>query len=393
MAVPTRLVRRWADHIKQKRWVFDDHLAYGPVLRLDGLLRAVLGEKTVKKGHLLTVPAPSPLVDTNNDSAYSGASHVAIGDTKSVFLQKPLASGSIFGENTQLGARNSNFSSLDLTGAATDPNKGTSNFLKGRLPPGYHFTICNQSNQVIGADGYDDYQAPFGDKALFSRRMWASGSLDYIGPEPRLGDAIQCVETVLSVRQVQNSVFVRINRDFSNNKSRFLTEIRTLVYTNNNYNVSARQEARKEPLLTDIPETENDPQNAQNSSESSGKKLPFGPKVCFSENQILAFSMLMSNLHKIHFDRAHSMAEGLRGPVVPGPLLVAAGLAALSQARPDLQVRLVKYTNRRPLYCHQQTALIGQQRQRALEVALTDDNGPYISAVMHVDPPAGRLNG
>lgn len=394
MAVSTRLVRHWADHIKQQRWVFDDHVALGPLRRLDALLRAVLGEKPHENGSLTGTPLDAPFGGPESPAAPSGGSVSTIGVPASGLLQKNGPSGAVLGENSQTPTLPLETTFGGLKESQSSPKQTYPVFLGGRLPPGYAFILCNQSNSAIGADGYDDYQAPFGDEALFARRMWASGSMDYTGPEPQVGDAVQCVEKVLSVRQVQNSVFVRINRDFCTNRGPFLAEIRTLVYTNEKYSVSAREGGLREPLLADMLATGSDLQSAQDAAETGAKNALLGPRVRFSENQVLSFSMLSANLHKIHFDREHCRTEGLRGPVVQGSFLAAAGLAALGLVRPHQHVRLFKYTNRRPLYCGQQTALIGQlPQQRAWEVALADQNGPYISTSVHVEPGAGRLSG
>ncbi|ODV80640.1 uncharacterized protein CANTADRAFT_30710, partial [Suhomyces tanzawaensis NRRL Y-17324] len=194
-----------------------------------------------------------------------------------------------------------------------------------RWDTGAHFLYCNQNNHQLGADGYDNYQAPMADGAeLFRRRMWVRGVLDFHDFQKiPVGAGLVCNEKVASVRTIENSVFVGIQREFGASLP-LLTESRSLVYTNEAYGTTQRKQV-------EIPVP----------SESTS--------VCLNPTELLKYSMLTSNLHKIHYDPAYCRSEGLRDVVVHGPLMVSLILYWLTSTRKQ-HVGRFRYKNIEPCF-------------------------------------------
>lgn len=162
-----------------------------------------------------------------------------------------------------------------------------------------NFIFNNQPNTDLGADGYDNYQAPK-DKSvpLYLRRMWVGGEVAWTNTV-RPNDVVTCTETVTGVRAVGSSAFVQISRAFENTANTpFLRETRMLVYTNEKFLPSA------EPA-------------------SSTATLPPANTIVFSPDHVRRFCSLSYNLHRIHSDKNYCLTENLRDIVVPGPLLAA----------------------------------------------------------------------
>ncbi|KAK6463106.1 hypothetical protein DFJ63DRAFT_318278 [Scheffersomyces coipomensis] len=179
----------------------------------------------------------------------------------------------------------------------------TINQLNG-IQSGFHFLYCNQSNLQLGHDGYDNYQAPYdisNGTSLYLRRMWVKGDITFNRTNIESNDLIECEEKVSSVRIVQDSVFVNIIRDFinKNKENSILQESRTLVYTNELYN--------DPPITTSFIDS--------HLTDSIDLKL--------SQQDLLKYSMMTFNLHKIHISRQYSCnVENLSNLIIHGPLMI-----------------------------------------------------------------------
>ncbi|KAI5968355.1 hypothetical protein KGF57_000214 [Candida theae] len=198
---------------------------------------------------------------------------------------------------------------------------------------GYHFIFSCQQNQQIGSDGYDNYQAPLGDNhhQLYLRRLWARGSIQFIQP-PKINSALTCTEQVQKVKPYNDDVFVDIDRKFTSDEGELLlVESRTMLYTNQLYT------SNKSPKLT-----ENEPKVT----------------VKISPIDLLKYSMLTYNLHRIHFDPkyAHSV-ENLPTLLVHGPFQVTLILYYFGLQYPDLIVQQLKYRTYEPFFVNDEAGI------------------------------------
>lgn len=236
---------------------------------------------------------------------------------------------------------------------------------------GYNFIFNNQTNECLGADGYDNYQAPMdGARALFSRRMWVGGALDHLRPlQPN--DVVRCTERVRAVRQVGASVFVTVGRDMARAGEQVMHETRTLVYTNERYlapggagNVTG---LRAVSATKDTQSLEKrhaaDTEPAFSARDSS---LSTGLLFCLSD--VMRFCALSYNLHKIHYDRRYCASENLPNVVVPGPLLASVMLHYASSLLPDVNFGRFTYRNSLPCYIDEPVELVLRPREGGYEV-------------------------
>lgn len=240
---------------------------------------------------------------------------------------------------------------------------------------GYSFLFNNQTNSELGADGYDNYQAPQSeDGALFSRRMWVGGMLEYFSEPPKLNDQVKCVEKVKSVRSVGTSTFVSIARDFFVEESRVMKETRTLVYTNERFGIEKTM-ANEKNLIHDEKTMANEKNltsekailvtktigllhQLTNGIEHTSTNLihsglGFGPSrrtLTFRPLDVLRYNALSYNLHKIHYDKRYCLEENLPDIVVSGPMLVLTMLHCFSGMYPEIKIKAFKYRNSEPCY-------------------------------------------
>lgn len=189
-----------------------------------------------------------------------------------------------------------------------------------------NFIFNNQPNTDLGADGYDNYQAPKDQNVpLYLRRMWVGGDVTWTN-RVTPNDVIKCTETVTGVRAVGSSAFVQIARAFeSSGSTPFLRETRMLVYTNEKYLPSVETPSSKKATLAP------------------------GKTIVFSPDHVRRFCSLSYNLHKIHSDKNYCLTENLRDIVVPGPLL-AATMLYYHSALSDLSLVGFRYRNSLPCY-------------------------------------------
>lgn len=189
---------------------------------------------------------------------------------------------------------------------------------------GFHFLYNNQENIQLGTDGYDNYQAPKGDNGqeLFKRRLWVKGNITF---EPKVLSTIDCLEKITSVRQVSDSVFVQISREFNSDSAPVLTESRTLMYTNQDYQKSNKVH---EIGIPDI-----------------SKQIDLNP------TDLLKYSMLTYNLHKIHYDVSYCQTvEKLPSIILQGPFMITLLLTWFTSQFPELTIKSFNYKNLRPCF-------------------------------------------
>lgn len=169
----------------------------------------------------------------------------------------------------------------------------------GLLYRGSHFLYTRQPNLVLGADGYDNYQAPTDSngQGMYSRRMWVKGSLEFDRRPVKWGAGLTTIELINSVRCLDESVFVNIQRNMATEEGPVLRESRSLIYTN-------------EPFISR-------PISRHFDKPDSTLTIQLSP------THLLKYSMLTYNLHKIHYDREYCQkTENLPNIIVHGPFMI-----------------------------------------------------------------------
>lgn len=245
----------------------------------------------------------------------------------------------------------------------------------------------NQTNASLGSDGYDNYQAPQEHGVqLFDRRMWVSGSLRF-RDVPRIGEHLRCVERVLLVRRVGESVFVSILResrklDFQSEVqggtvrevkeaagSVVVSELRSLIY-------KWREDSEKElEVKASVGENSTDVDSSIEASNSLEKlppphKQPSSLEFSISASQVSRFSALQYNLHKIHYDRNYCLSEGLSEVIVLGPMLVNVMLHYFALQFPDAAIELFTYRMSEPCYVDRQLNISMVEEAKGTEISV-----------------------
>lgn len=188
---------------------------------------------------------------------------------------------------------------LDCEGAA--PAAGDA------LPPGWHWLYFLEAaaTRDLDADGHakrGDFLPP----VALPRRMWAGGRLEFHAPI-RIGECIRRRSLVADITHKTGRggalCFVTVRHEFFGGDALKLTEEHRIVYRE-----AARADApAATPLIT--------PPGAPSHADSRVKIMP--TKVL-----LFRYSALTFNAHRIHYDAEYCReAEGLRAPVVHGPLL------------------------------------------------------------------------
>mgnify|MGYP001040057652 CR=1 FL=1 len=203
---------------------------------------------------------------------------------------------------------------------------------------GFHFLYNNQPNINVAADGYDNYQAPVDDtdKELFSRRLWVKGCVNFF-PRSDQFNTIKCSERILNVRVMKESTFVNIERNFTTNDQSILNETRTLMYTN-------------QPFV------------ANNSSRALPTQVSHTLSITLSPTDLLKYSFLTYNLHKIHWDANYCQTvEKLPNVIVHGPFMVTLLLYWFNCKYPHLPIKSFAYKNLMPCFVNESLTLTMQE--------------------------------
>lgn len=222
------------------------------------------------------------------------------------------------------------------------------------LVPGYHFLYNNQPNILLGSDWYDNYQSPVDSdlKPLYKRRLWVGGQIDFHTPT-RLATAMECEESITSVRNMFDTTFVTIKRNYTTeDASPILNEVRTLAYTNELYKPSN--------------------QTLTFSDDEAAHVIPF----TLSASDIGRYCALTYNLHKIHSDPHYCRTqEHLPNVLVPGPFMVTVALSlTLRLLSRGQTIKSIKYKNIEPCFVNTPLQMIvkpvGDSEEQAYLVLL-----------------------
>lgn len=225
-----------------------------------------------------------------------------------------------------------------------------------KVPPGFQFLYNLQNNLVMGRDGYDDFQAPMvKNKELFRRRMWVQGKYDFgsaytNGVEQKVGQELWCNETIPTVRSINEgeSVFVTIERDFGAVK-----EFRSLVYTNKQYELPSFSGGKESEFLS-----------------GNGYDEVIGLNELHRMN-VIKYSFLTYNVHKIHLDQAYAELEGLPDLIVQGPYLA----TILLQLCPSEGLIGFNYKNVQPCFVGEVPMVYVKRGRGEIKLVMVDASG------------------
>ncbi|GAV27925.1 hypothetical protein PMKS-001393 [Pichia membranifaciens] len=201
------------------------------------------------------------------------------------------------------------------------------------LPVGYSLAYCNplSNESELSSDGYDNYHAPTtNNKEFFKRRMWVSGSLNYVKSNSlKFGDAIHFTETVERVKFLpkNNLIFADYKRCFNNCQGNSLTEFRRLCYLDKTFEANERMD--------------------KTSSIVPDKRIVLNPSIITS----FRMSALTFNSHQIHYNPQYAQnIENYTDVVLEAPLLVALVLQFWSDNNPDTIISSFKYKITSPCF-------------------------------------------
>lgn len=202
------------------------------------------------------------------------------------------------------------------------------------LPYGHHLIYFNPLGSHLGADGYDDYQAPKSvedQKALFKRRMWVGGELIFNNEHPlKYLQFCNCFETVDKTISSNGNMFVQIRREMKTNSILNLTESRMLIYTNELFNHERATES---------------------AFRSNTKLFDTSTSTHLSRDFLFRFSALSYNAHKIHYDFDYAKNyENYPSILLHGPLTVVLLLQWFANLYPKLRISRFEYKNKFPLF-------------------------------------------
>lgn len=168
-----------------------------------------------------------------------------------------------------------------------------------KLPPTWHWAYFNPAVPLkdVGHDGHEKLGL-FMPPAPFKKRMWAGGEIVVHKPL-LLSVPAERVSTIAEVAfktgRTGAMCFVRVEHDIRQNGALMISEVQTIVY---------RDGGLAEGALRDA----DDP-------------VPDGYRL-FPDTQLMAYSSVTQNGHRIHWDRDFCRnVEGYPGLVVHGPLL------------------------------------------------------------------------
>ena len=142
------------------------------------------------------------------------------------------------------------------------------------------------------------------------RRMWAGGSLEFFAQIP-VGAKLTRQSTIASIQEKEGRsgklVFVAIEHEYWQEKTRLLTERQELVFreaaiNSNSDTANTKPPGNTPPIDLTIP--------------------LYSQTLCGDAVTLFRFSALTFNSHRIHYDRNYAVnVEGYAGLVVHGPLL------------------------------------------------------------------------
>lgn len=228
--------------------------------------------------------------------------------------------------------------------------------------PGIHWCLClpDAPTAQLGEDGHPrrDIADSFLPPIPLPRRMWASSSVELIAPLP-IGATVERASTIATIAEKTGSsgllVFVAVEHETTVDGAVMVKETQNIVYRDG----STAAPAFIAPRTDDAPI---DP-----------SIWPHSRRLIPSQAQLLRYSALTFNAHRIHYDLPYARdVEGYAGLVVHGPLTATLLLnhAADMAGQP---IRHFSFRGASPAFCGEPLTLAAKQDGSAL--SLTAFNG------------------
>lgn len=200
------------------------------------------------------------------------------------------------------------------------------------LPELWHWMVCVAAVPIdeIGRDGHPK-------KGLFlppvdlPRRMWAGGRFEFVKPLT-LGERITRTSTIKDIQfktgRTGELVFVTVAHAYVGDQGGHITEEHDIVYRA--YPKTDAETATAEVVVDDTP--------CQWQQNYEAHPV-----------QLMRYSALTFNGHRIHYDRDYAAFEGYAGLVVHGPLIATYMLELVREHMPQAQVKAFSFRALRPI--------------------------------------------
>lgn len=250
---------------------------------------------------------------------------------------------------------------LDIT-IAPPLSMSVKSFSRGDIvPPGYFLGYLNHyfNEYDLGADGYDNSQAPSG----YPIRRWLGGTVEFSTTTPFiLGKPAQCVERISQIKQRNKHAIVSIVRELGSiGQAWSVREQRSLLYLKEN----------SELLKTQLKK-----------HRKAEFKPDFSQDLRISQLLILRYSSLTFNCHRIHFDSSYASKEHLPSTIAQGPLMVTLLLRWFSGCilkGSSRSIQNFEYRNVAPLFVEQIATLCATRvTQDLYQMWIQNDKGDVV---------------
>lgn len=182
------------------------------------------------------------------------------------------------------------------------------------VPLGLHWCLSPllAPSRDLGRDGHPA-KGRFLPPVPLPRRMWAGGTIDYIG-DLKPGDHVRRRSTIASLDLKRGRsgdlCFVGVRNDYQTERGLAISELQNIVY-------------REDPSTSGDPARASTPSSVD-ASLGDGDFLENSWTVTPTPTMLFRYSAMTFNGHRIHYDRPYATSvEGYDGLVVHGPMQAA----------------------------------------------------------------------
>ena len=215
---------------------------------------------------------------------------------------------------------------------ATTLNKPLNSTTGHALPDLWHWIVCVTAIPMdqIGRDGHAK-KGLFYPPVDLPRRMWAGGRFSF-DQALTLGETITRTSTIKDIKfktgRSGELAFVTVSHAYSGDQGGSITEEHDIVYREDPSTDSVPIEAA--PVVDETP--------------SDWQQSYMAHPV-----QLMRYSALTFNGHRIHYDRDYAAFEGYDGLVVHWPLIATYMLDLVRQHLPEARVKTFSFRALRPI--------------------------------------------
>lgn len=215
---------------------------------------------------------------------------------------------------------------------ATTINKPLSCVAGEVLPELWHWMVCVAAIPInqLGRDGHPQ-KGLFLPPVALPRRMWAGGRFNFSEPLT-LGESITRTSTIKDIKfkagRSGDLAFVTVSHDYTGDQGGHITEEHDIVY-------------REDPKT----------EGASVNPECEVDDTPYDWQQSYGTHpvQLMRYSALTFNGHRIHYDRDYAAFEGYEGLVVHGPLIATYMLELVREHMPEASVSEFSFRALRPI--------------------------------------------